>query len=386
MEPFRIEDFHAGHREPGVGFRYFVPSRVHRAWVWDDAALTEVLERATLRIGALDAIGRFVPDAASFLYLHMTRESVASSRIEGTRTRLEEAVLPEREIAQERREDWRETANHLAATWLALETLEDLPLGSRLIRMAHGRLLQGTRGAHLQPGAFRTSTNWIGGASLRDAVFIPPPHELIGELMGDLEHLMHDDRIRVPHLIRIGIAHYQFETIHPFLDGNGRVGRLLVLLYLVDKGLLRLPLLHLSSTFEADRPAYHEALTRGREAHDLLGWLRHFLAGIAACADESIARIERLLALSTRLQAVVAQAPPRKRESAGLLLQHLYRQPVLSIESARLATGTTFKATSNVVEWMESAGILEERTGRSRNRLLRFTEYLREFEAPDQPL
>lgn len=211
-----IESFRAGHFEKGTGYSYFVPEPINNQWQWKDAQLSTLLEKASISLGELNSFARLVPNIDLFIQLHVTKEAVISSRIEGTQTNIDEALLPEEEINPERRNDWLEVRNYSEAMKHAIKDLEKLPLSSRLLCKTHERLLPGVRGKHKMPGAFRKSQNWIGGASLNDAVFIPPAYTYVNELMGDLENFLHNEDIHVPALIRIGIAHYQFETIHPF--------------------------------------------------------------------------------------------------------------------------------------------------------------------------
>ena len=230
-----IEAFKAGRTEKGASYSYFVPELVNRQWEWKDPQLSTLLEKASISIGELNSFARLVPNIELFIQLHVTKEAVISSRIEGTQTNIDEALMPEEEISPEKRNDWLEVRNYSEAMKEAIKELEQIPLSSRLLCKTHERLLAGVRGEHKMPGEFRRSQNWIGGASPTDAVFVPPAHSYINELMGDLENFLHNENIHVPALVRIGIAHYQFETIHPFLDGNGRIGRLLITLYLVSQ-------------------------------------------------------------------------------------------------------------------------------------------------------
>ena len=234
-----LEKYTAGHFEKGAGgYNYFVPAEINKQWNWKNPEINALLERAAIKLGELNSYAKLVPNIDLFIQLHVTKEAVVSSRIEGTKTNMDEALLSEEEVAPERKNDWKEVNNYIKALNEAIKELETLPISSRLIKQTHLTLLSSVRGENKSPGDFRRSQNWIGGSSPADAVFVPPHHQYVETLMGDLENFLHNDEIKVPSLIRIAIAHYQFETIHPFLDGNGRIGRLLITLYLVDSGIL----------------------------------------------------------------------------------------------------------------------------------------------------
>ncbi|MDB5033425.1 MAG: cell filamentation protein Fic [Chlorobi bacterium] len=221
----KLEQFQSGVWRQQYKYKSFQPATVNREWVWEDPTVNALLEKATQALGELNAFSLIVPDIDLFIQMHVVKEAQTSSRIEGTQTGMEEAILHEEQIQPEKRDDWREVRNYIDAINISVGALETMPLSNRLLKDTHAILMQGVRGEHKQPGEFRSSQNWIGGSSLADAVFIPPHQNDVSELMGDLEAFWHNEAIMVPHLIRIAISHYQFETIHPFLDGNGRIGR-----------------------------------------------------------------------------------------------------------------------------------------------------------------
>lgn len=213
--------------------------------------LLQLLGQADRELGRLDMYSEYIPNIDLFIRMHVLKEATQSSKIEGTQTNMEEALLEKEDVAIERRDDWDEVHNYVAAMNQAVDRLQTLPFSARLIRETHKTLMQGVRGKHKEPGEFRHSQNWIGGASINDAVFVPPIHETVGELIADIEKFVHNEQEYFPELLKAALVHYQFETIHPFLDGNGRVGRLLITLYLVTQGILKQPVLYLSDFFSA---------------------------------------------------------------------------------------------------------------------------------------
>lgn len=242
-----------------------------------------------------------MPDVDFFIRMHITKEATTSSRIEGTRTNREDAFVNEQDVDPEKRNDWQEVQNYIQAINYSIKSLESMPLSNRLIKETHKVLMQGVRGRQKLPGEFRTSPSWIG-ISLKHAAFVPPHHEHIPELMGDLEKFIHNEEVHVPHLIRIGLIHYQFETIHPFLDGNGRLGRLLIALYLANFGLLHKPALYLSDFFERNKGDYYDYLSAVRTNNKLTNWLRYFLFGVQDTAKRPSSHPDALSAPRGRYQ------------------------------------------------------------------------------------
>ncbi len=375
-----LEKFQSGRLlKHTTGYNYFLPNTINGYWQWEDTIVNDLLERAAIKLGELNAFARLVPNIELFIQLHVTKEAVVSSRIEGTRTRVDEAFLNEEEIPTERRNDWKEVNNYINALNEAIAQLEELPISSRLLCRAHKRLLLSARGEHKLPGEFRRSQNWIGGSSLHDAVFIPPHHDHIASLMGDLENFLHNDKIRVPNLIKIAIAHYQFETIHPFLDGNGRIGRLLITLFLVDQGILEKPLLYLSSYFEKNRSLYYDHLTSVRTKNDMKQWIKYFLAGMVQTADNATNTLSAILHLKTQLESNLNQDFGRRANSAYTLLQQLFKRPVTQVNQVKQLLNVSFKAANDLVTDFARKGILREMTGQSRNRVFIFEDYIQLF-------
>lgn len=374
-----IETYKSGHLEKGLNYSYFVPELINRQWEWKDPQLGTMLEKASISLGELNSFARLVPNIDLFIQLHVTKEAVISSRIEGTRTNMDEALMPVEEINPERRNDWQEVRNYSAAMKNAIKELENTPLSSRLLCKTHETLLSGVRGEHKMPGEFRRSQNWIGGASLNDAVFIPPAHTYVNELMGDLEKFLHNETIHVPALVRIGIAHYQFETIHPFLDGNGRIGRLLITLYLVSRKILHQPLLYISVFFEKNKSLYYDNLTRVREKNDLMHWLKYFLTGVDETARQSTNTLMEILKLKADIDDKLRKTAGRRANTALSLLEHLFVEPIINVKQVEKSCGLSTKAANDLVGLFMEQGILKEISGKTRYRLFLFEPYLNLF-------
>ncbi len=376
----QIEKYIAGTRtKHPTGYTFFKPEKINDQWKWEDQTINTLLEKAAIKLGELNSYSKLVPNIDLFIQLHVTKEAVVSSRIEGTQTGMDEALLDIEEISPERKDDWYEVRNYVKALNQAIVELETLPISSRLIKKTHEVLLDSVRGENKLPGEFRSSQNWIGGNSLIDAVFIPPSHDLVNELMGDLENFLHNDHINVPALIRIGIAHYQFETIHPFLDGNGRIGRLLITLFLVDQNILSKPLLYLSAFFEKNKSLYYDNLTHVRTKNDILQWLKYFLVGVAETAENATQTLSNILELKAGIENKIASDFGKKGMNANLLLQYLFIKPVIHVKQVQEHLGISYKAANQLVSDFVEADILKEVTGNSRNRVFSFTEYIKLF-------
>jgi len=375
-----IIDFKSGTYSQKRGYKAFLPNKINGAYRFDDPELLILLERATLKLGELSAYSELVPDVDHFIQIHVTKEATVSSKIEGTHTNMEEAMLQEDEIDPERKDDWMEVKNYIRALNHSISQLQDLPLSSRLLKQAHEILLTNVRGDHKLPGEFRTSQNWIGGATLTDAAFVPPLWEDVGPLMGDLENFLHNEKTGLPHIIKIALAHYQFETIHPFLDGNGRIGRLMITLYFIETGILKKPVLYLSDFFERNRSLYYDNLTVIRTRNDLKTWLRFFLVGTIETSEKAIQGLRNILALKKDCEINRISQLGKKMKAAQELLTSLFSSPVVRPDEVAAITGLSMVSSYKLIEDFERLGILAEITGSQRNRIFAFREYFDVFD------
>lgn len=373
-----MKNFKAGKYINQGLYESFEPELLHREWQLDDLNVIGLLSKADRQLGRLDMYSEYIPNIDLFISMHVAKEATQSSKIEGMQTHIEEALMDKENVPAEKRDDWEEVQNYIAAMSSAIQELEKLPFSSRLIRNTHSVLLQGVRGETKQPGEFRKSQNWIGGASISEAIFVPPIHENVPKLMGDLENFMHDENLHLPDLIKIAIMHYQFETIHPFLDGNGRVGRLMITLFLVSCGILKQPILYLSDYFEKNRTDYYDHLMRVRLKDDLSGWIQFFLRGIIETAKSSIQTFDGILKLQKEVDDVLRAMGPRSG-NAQKVVNHLYTRPLLSAERASEVAGVSMPTAYKLIRSLEEHGILHEITGAERNRLYIFKDYLNLF-------
>jgi Fic family protein len=375
----KIEDFPPGIYKQQFQYRSFAPPPVCCPWTWDSPDIHYLLSEASRHIGELNGLSLIVPDVDRFIQMHVIKEAQTSSRIEGTQTEMDEALEEDpEEISPEKRDDWKEVRNYVEAMNRSIQRLQTLPLSNRLLCEAHETLMQGARGEKKTPGEFRRSQNWIGGATLADAVFVPPHHEDLPALMSDLEAFWHDESIFVPELIRIAISHYQFETLHPFLDGNGRIGRLLIPLYLVSKGLLRQPCLYVSAHLEQHRATYYDALTAVRTRSDLAQWIRFFLVAVNETAKKGVQTFKAIHQLRLTATAQV-QTLGKRSANAQLLLEALYIKPTVSSSSLATQLGISQPTADRMISEFQKLGILHELTGRRRNRVFYFKEYYQLF-------
>ena len=375
----KIEKFQSGHYEQGVGYKYFVPSHINDEWCWSDPSINNLLEKAAVKLGELNSFSRLVPNIDLFIQLHVTKEAVVSSRIEGTQTKMDEALLPFEEVRPERRNDWQEVQNYIEAMNDAIARLSKLPLSSRLIKSTHRILLNSVRGEHKMPGEFRRSQNWIGGGSLMNARYIPPHFQLLDDLMSDLEKFLNNEEVHIPALIKIAIAHYQFETIHPFLDGNGRIGRLLITLFLVKEKILCKPLLYLSTFFENNKDDYYDNLNNIRLKNDMCHWIKYFLTGIEQTSSLAVETLSHIIQFKSDLETFIHNKYGRRSTKAILLIHGLLQNPFISVDEAKKICNVTYKSANSLIKDLCSDGVLKEMTGQNRNRLFVFQKYIDVF-------
>ena len=373
-----LKDFKSGHWVQQYQYKSFSPSKVNHTFVWDDPQINILLENATRSLGELNAFTLIVPDVDLYIYMHIVKEASTSSRIEGTKTGMDEALMREEDIRPERRDDWHEVQNYVKAMNIAIDKLKRFPLSNRLIRETHKILMSGVRGKHKEPGEFRRSQNWIGGSSPSDAVFVPPSPEEVPELMSDLEKFLHNEQINVPHLVKIAIAHYQFETIHPFLGGNGRIGRLLITLYLVSKGLLQKPSLYLSDFFEKHRENYYGAFRYVQTQNDLAHWIKFFLNAVNQTAQKGVDTFKKILKLRNEInQKLIGLG--RKAQNAQKLANRLYSNPIITIREVCDLLNLSKTAAIKMVNDFEKLDLLKEMTGNQRYRIYFFKRYYELF-------
>lgn len=362
--------------QPG-GFRAFIPKPLPPAPpICYTDELLDALSLADRRLGRLDGAADILPEPELFVTMYVHKEAVLSSQIEGTQASLVDVL--EYEAGAEKRglpSDVIEIVNYVAAMNYGLERVKELPLSLRLIREIHARLLSGTRGSERVPGEFRQSQNWVGppGSTLADAMYVPPPVHEMKEALHHLEQFIYTQS-HIPALVMCGLLHSQFETIHPFLDGNGRMGRLLITFLLCQQGILKRPLLYLSHYFKQRRSEYYDRLQAVRDRGEWEEWLTFFLRGVAEVSAQATETARRILALQQEHRSFIQSR--MRTINASRLLEHLFHRPVISVANAAKLLSITPEGANRLVSEIASLGILKEMTGRPRKRLFAYSSYL----------
>ena len=371
-------DFISGKHVKQVEYKSFSPEKINHEWIVSTPELNKLLGEANRLIGELNAFSQIIPDVDFFITMHILKEATTSSRIEGTKTNMEEALVKEEDINPEKRDDWSEVQNYVKAINTSIQELEKLPISNRLIKKTHEILLSGVRGKHKIPGEFRTSQNWIG-ATLKDAIFIPPHYSEVNGLMSDLEKFINDEEHPVPHLIKIAIIHYQFETIHPFLDGNGRLGRLLITLYLVSNDVLKKPSLYLSDFFEKNKGYYYDNLMTVRLTGNLTQWIKFFLVGVLETSKESIQVFKDIIALKTDIETNRLPKLGSKIKKGQQLIKQLFQVPITDAKQVAELLQVSPSTANRFIKDLIELKILSELTGYKRNRKYMFRDYFKIF-------
>ncbi|HHL39463.1 MAG TPA: Fic family protein [Deltaproteobacteria bacterium] len=365
-----------------TGYRAFYPAPLPPdPPVKIEGDLQALLSQADRALGRLDGSITTLPNSDLFVMMYVRKEAVLSSQIEGTQSSLQDLLAAEAKVFSDTTpRDVDEVINYVRAMNHGLARLRELPVSVRLIREIHAILLENVRGRHAVPGELRRSQNWIGpsGCTLAEATFVPPPPDVVPETLGQLERFLHrkDD---LPVLIKIGLAHAQFETIHPFLDGNGRIGRLLIAFLLTERGALQKPVLYISHYFKRHRQAYYDHLQNIRDTGDWESWLEFFLRGVAEVSNEAAKTARRILQLRESHRLAITERLGRAAGNGHKVLEDLYKHPLVTVKNVQTITGTTYAAANQLIGRFVELGILEEITGYARNRRFLYAPYIALF-------
>ena len=373
-----MKSYKAGKYIVHKGYKPFLPSFINDDIDWNLGELSSLIQEASLWLGKLNSYSDLIPDIDFFIKMYATKEATNSNRIEGTRTTFDDAISPIEQVKPEFRDDWHEVQNYLTAINYSIEKLNELPISIRLIKEAHQILLSGVRGEHKAPGEVRKTQNWIGGSSLKDAFFIPPEPNMLPDLLTDIEKFLHNEELEIPEIVKAGIVHYQFETIHPFLDGNGRTGRLLIILYLISTGLLNKPVLYISDFFERNRMSYYDSLAMVKKTDNMTQWLKFFLNGVVETAKSSIKTFDKIIKLKKDVDSKIVKIG-KKSVNGKRLIELLYSEPKVNGKTVSEKLGISVVSANGLLSTFVEIGILEEKTGFNRNRYYVFEEYVKIF-------
>jgi Fic family protein len=372
----RIGDYVKGSAVAGESYRAYVPKSLPPEPAVEINNLYPLLDQANAALGRLDAMSMMLPDVSLFLYMYIRKEAVFSSQIEGTQSSLSDLLLFENyETPGVPINDVTEVSNYVSAMNYGLERLKDFPLSLRLIREIHGILLKDSRGGHKSLGEFRHSQNWVGGTRPGNAIFVPPPAENLMDCLSDFEKFLHDEKNKLPVLVKAALAHVQFETIHPFLDGNGRLGRLLITFILCVEGILQKPLLYLSLYLKTNRQAYYEHLQSVRETGDWEAWIEFFLKGVIETSHQATKAARDILDLFERDRLKISES--NKSKSTTLVIHSFFqRNPISNTSKIEDTCKITLPTVLRNLGNLEELGIIKEITGKDRHKIFVYKEYL----------
>lgn len=374
----KLEEFNAGEYIKVDDYKSFIPNKINYDWVWNDSELNKLLAEANLQLGTLNGFAEQIPNIDIYIKMHVKVEANKSSRIEGTRTTIDEDLLEILDVNPEKRDDWQEVQNYVEAVNYGIDRIKELPVCTRLIKEIHTILMQGVRGEHKNPGEYRTSQNWIGGSRPSNAIYVPPIPNEVGNCLSDLEKFINNDEINTPDLIKIAMIHYQFESIHPFLDGNGRTGRILIPIYLLSKGLISKPCFYISDYIEKNKEAYYDFLSRVRTQNDMISWIKFFLEATIETAKTARIKFEKIVKFTNEMNSVVLNMPVRP-ENARMVIDCMYNEPTINRKILMEKTGLKPTALKSVVNSLLEKELIVENTGYSRNQIFTFEKYINLF-------
>ncbi|HEQ65410.1 MAG TPA: Fic family protein [bacterium] len=372
-----MKNFNAGVFKQQLDYKSFNPSLINRDFAILDKEIYLLLEVTVSAISELRAATNLTPNVDGFIKMHIIKEATYSSRIEGTRTSIDEALLPERKVVEESRDDWEEVQNYIKALNLGAERIREMPFSIRLLNEIHAKLLEGVRGENKTPGEIRRSQNWIGGVDIKRAKFVPPYHEDLPELLSDWEKFWHNKEIKVPVLIKIAIMHYQFETIHPYSDGNGRLGRLLMILQLIESGFLDKPILYISNYLERYRGTYYDLIQKVRDENSLEEWIKFMLKAFKESAEESIDVLKQLSELREDYRKQLQDLSSSKRVEYGRkLLEYMLKEPIISVREVEKILEVSYPTANSLIKELVKLKILTQATEGEVDRLFCLQSYV----------
>ncbi len=373
-----LESYNAGEYINMGDYKSFIPSKIDEDWSWNDSELNKLVSDANLQLGKLDGYAQQIPNVDLYIKMHVKVEANKSSRIEGTRTTLDEDLLSKDDIDPEKRDDWQEVQNYVDAMNYGIERINEIPISTRLIKEIHSILMKNVRGKDKNPGEYRTSQNWIGGSRPGNAVYVPPIASEINNCLNDLEKFINNDKINTPDLVKIAMIHYQFESIHPFLDGNGRTGRIIIPLYLLNKGIITTPCFYISNYIEENKNAYYDFLSRVRTNNDMISWIKFFLEATIETAKTARVKFQNILQFTKEVDQILPTLSV-KYENAKKVIDFLYIQPKASrieiIEKTKIPDSTV----NGIINELMRVNLINEITGFSRNKVYQFTKYIELF-------